>query len=121
EGVIVSSHTISRCNGAKGEYGFVGAFVPHDTHCVYRKQNAECLPDFIVKTSLADFVDIDGICLSERVCFFPSDGTGNADGKPWTGEWMAPNEGLRQAKFAAERAHLILEQLAQRFDQFHFH
>jgi len=34
---------------------------------------------------------------------------------------MAADEGLRQAEFAAERAHLVLEQFAQRLDQLHVH
>ena len=34
---------------------------------------------------------------------------------------MAADEGFRQAEFAAERAHLVLEQFAQRLDQLHVH
>src|SRR3546814_16300886 len=34
---------------------------------------------------------------------------------------MAANQTLRQAELAPERAHLVLEQLAQRLDQLHLH
>ena len=34
---------------------------------------------------------------------------------------MAADEHVRQAELAAERAHLVLEQLAQRLDQLHVH
>ena len=34
---------------------------------------------------------------------------------------MAADERLRQAQLAAERAHLVLEQFAQRLDQLHLH
>ena len=34
---------------------------------------------------------------------------------------MAADEGFRQAELAAERAHLVLEQFAQRLDQLHVH
>ena len=37
------------------------------------------------------------------------------------GERMAADEGVGQAELAAERAHLVLEQLAQRLDQLHVH
>ena len=34
---------------------------------------------------------------------------------------MAADEGVGQAELAAERAHLVLEQLAQRLDELHVH
>src|SRR5262245_35078758 len=44
-----------------------------------------------------------------------------ADREPRPREWMAADELLRQAELAAERAHLVLEQFAQRLDQLHVH
>ena len=46
---------------------------------------------------------------------------GNADGEPRSREGMAVDEGRRQAELAAERPHLVLEQLAQRLDQLQLH
>src|SRR6185437_6515925 len=40
---------------------------------------------------------------------------------PWPREGMAVDEGRRQPKLAAERPHLVLEQLAQRLDQLEPH
>src|SRR5690606_19440833 len=44
-----------------------------------------------------------------------------ADGKARPGEGMAADEMLGQAKLAPERAHLVLEELAQRFYELHIH
>ncbi len=41
--------------------------------------------------------------------------------RPGPGKRMAADESLRQAELAAERAHLVLEQFAQRLDQLHVH
>ena len=41
--------------------------------------------------------------------------------RPGPGERMAADERLRQAELAAERAHLVLEQFAQRLDQLQPH
>ena len=41
--------------------------------------------------------------------------------RPGPGKRMAADEGLGQAELAAERAHLVLEQFAQRLDQLHVH
>ena len=44
-----------------------------------------------------------------------------ADGETRTGKRMAADERIGQAEFAAERAHLVLEQFAQRLDQLEVH
>ena len=44
---------------------------------------------------------------------------GHADGEARAREGMAADEGRGQAELAAERAHLVLEQFAQRLDQLH--
>ena len=51
--------------------------------------------------------------------FSRRDLAGDADGEARARERMAADEGFRQAELAAERAHLVLEQLAQRLDQLH--
>ena len=46
---------------------------------------------------------------------------GTADRKSRAGERMPADERLGQAELAAERAHLVLEQFAQRLDELHVH
>ena len=53
--------------------------------------------------------------------FSARDLAGDADGEARARERVAPDEMLGQAQLAAERAHLVLEQLAQRLDQLQVH
>jgi hypothetical protein len=53
--------------------------------------------------------------------FSARDLAGDADGEARAGERVAADEASRQAELAAERADLVLEQLAQRLDQLHVH
>ena len=57
-----------------------------------------------------------------RMSHFSSrDLAGDADREARAGERMAADDRLGQAELAAERADLVLEQLAQRLDQLHVH
>ena len=53
--------------------------------------------------------------------FSPGDLAGDADREARAGERVAVDEMLGQAQLAAELAHLVLEQFAQRLDQLQFH
>src|SRR5690606_9313216 len=79
------------------------------------------LPDGVVEPGLAYLVEIDGVGLAQDLELVAGDAAGNADGKPRPRERMAADEAVRQAELAAERAHLVLEELAQRLDQLHVH
>ena len=70
---------------------------------------------------LADLVDIDCVSLTQDLQFLTSDLTGAADGKARAREGVTPDEACGQAKLMTQRADLVLEQLAQRFDQFQAH
>ena len=52
---------------------------------------------------------------------FARDLSGAADRQAGAGEGVPTDEAGGQAKFATQRAHLVLEQLAQGFDQFQAH
>ena len=45
----------------------------------------------------------------------------DADGQAGAGERVSPDQVLGQAQLAAERAHLVLEQVAKRLDQLQVH
>ena len=69
----------------------------------------------------ADLVDEHRVRLAQDHQFLAGDLAGAADGKAGAGEGVAADEAGRQAKLAAKRPHLVLEQLAQRFHQGHAH
>src|SRR5262249_57283980 len=79
----------------------------------------ERLPDVVVEPGATNLLDIDVVGAAQDVELFPRDLAGTSDGQPRAGKRMPADESLRQAELAAERAHLVLEQLAQRLDQLH--
>ena len=69
----------------------------------------------------ANLVDIDSVRLAQNIQLLAGDFAGAADGKTGAGEGVAADERGRETKFTAQRAHLILEQFAQRLDQLQAH
>ena len=86
-----------------------------------RQQHGEGLPDRVVEAGVADLLEIDRIGLAQDRQLLRRDVAGDADGEAGTRERMAADQAVRQAELAAERAHLVLEQLAQRLDQLQVH
>ena len=121
EVVIVGGHAVGRGDGAQRADIVVGARVAHHADGAHRQQHGEGLPDRVVEPGLPDLVEIDGVGLAQDGELLLGDLAGNADGKAGAREGMAVDEGVRQAELAAERAHLVLEQLAQRLDQLELH
>ena len=99
----------------------VGAGVAHDADGAHRQQHRERLPDGVVQAGEADLLEEDGVGLAQHVEALPGDLAEDAHGEAGAGKRMAADERLGQAELAAERAHLVLEQLAQRLDQRELH
>ncbi len=119
--VEVRRHTVGGTDGAKGQDLFIGAGVAHDTDGLDRQEHSEGLPDLVIETRLADFLQIDGVRLLKRGDRCRRDLAGNADGQSRPRERMATDKGVAQSQFTAQRPHFILEQVAQRFDQLQLH
>src|SRR5262249_57187601 len=77
----------------------------------------ERLPDIIVEAGAADFLDENVVGQPQNVELVAGDRARAADGETGARKWMAADKGLGQAELAAERAHLVLEQFAQRLGQ----
>src|SRR5665213_2008263 len=121
EGIIIRRHAVGGGDGAQCADMVVSAPVAHHAYGAHRQQHREGLPDLVVEPGFPDLVQIDHVSFAQYVELLWRDLTGNADGKAGPGKGMAADKGRRQAQLAAQRAHLVLEQFAQRFDQLHFH
>src|SRR6478672_11342317 len=119
--VVVGGHAVGRGDGAKRAYIVVGARIAHDADGAHREQHGESLPDRVVEAGLPDLVEIDGVGAPQDGELLLGHFAGHADGEPGPREGMAVDEDRRQPKLAAERPHLVLEQLAQRLDQLEPH
>src|SRR5438874_3638761 len=117
EWIDVGGHSIDAGHGTQTTDVIIGAIVTHHADGPHRQQHRERLPDRVVEARVANLVEIDGVGLPEDVAFFASDLAGDADGEPRPRERMPGDEGLGQAELAAEFAHLVLEQFAQRLDE----
>src|SRR5215472_13133423 len=84
----------------------------HHAHRLHRQQHREGLPDLVIKTRLADLVDVDGIRLAKDVELFLRDVAGAADRKARSWERMPADENLGQTELAPQRSHLVLEEFA---------
>src|SRR3546814_990264 len=85
------------------------------------QQHRKGLPYRVVKSRLADFLQIDGVGLAQYVAALLGHLTRNTDGEAGAGERVPSDKGFRQAEFPAKLAHLVLEQLAQRRHKRHLH
>src|SRR5450631_3093024 len=121
ERIKIRGHAVGRGHRAQADDVFVGAAVAHHADGLHRQQHGKRLPDLVVEAGFSNLIDIDGVGVAQDVEFFRGDLAGAADGEAGSWERMAADEDFRQAEFAAEHAHLVLEQFAQRLDQLHVH
>ena len=117
ERVVIRRHPVNGCDRAQRAGEIIGSPIAHHPDRLDRQDRDESLPDFIVKPVAADLVDENRIGLAQDIELFARDLAGAADGKAGAGEGVTPDKAVGQAKLAAKRAHLILEQLAQGLDQ----
>jgi hypothetical protein len=91
------------------------AAVAHQSH----GQHGEGLQDVVVAAGAADLFQEDGVGPAQDLHLLLGHAAGAADGEARAREGVAAHEHLGQAELAAERPHLVLEQLAQRLHQLH--
>src|SRR6185295_1234514 len=85
------------------------------------KQDGECLPDLVVKAALADLIQKNRIGLPQDCELVPRDGARNADGEARAGKRMPSDESFGKPELAPQRAHFVLEEIAERFHELQMH
>src|SRR5437660_3454597 len=118
---VVGGHAVGRGHRAQGADKFVGTAVAHHADASDRQQHGKGLPDRIVEAGVADLLQKDRIGLAQDVELCPSDLAGDADRQTGAGERVALDKPVGQSQLAAQFAHLVLEEFAQRLDQPQFH
>ncbi len=117
----VRGHPVERLHRADHARPFVRAVVAHDPDALHREQHREALPDRVVETRRADLGVDDRVRFPEEPRRLFVHGAEDPHGETGTGERLAAHARLAQTELAAEPAHLVLEQLAQRLDELHVH
>src|SRR6266851_991316 len=95
----------------------VGAIVAHHAHGLERRQNCKGLPDLTVEAEMLDLVHHDPIGVAQDFQALGGDLSKAADRQARPGERLAVHHLLRHAELDADRAHLVLEQIAEGLDE----
>src|SRR3546814_11247334 len=85
------------------------------------QQHRKGLPYRVVKSRLADFLQIDRVGLAQYVAALLGHLTRNTDGEAGAGERVPSDKGFRKAEFPAKPAHLVIAQFTQRVTQSAIH
>ena len=117
----VGGHRVVGRHGAQHDRVRVRAVVAHHADGLHRGQHREALPDLAVEPGAADLLDHDRVGLLQDLDALARDRADDAHREPGTGERLAPHDLLGQPELLADRAHLVLEQLAQRLDELEVH
>ena len=112
-------------HGAQGYNIFVGAAVAHDAHALDREEDGEGLAGEVVPGlaagtvgEVAQLFDEDGVGFAQQVGVFLFHLAEDAHAQTGAGEGVAIDHFGRQAESHAQFAHFVLEEVAQRFEQF---
>src|SRR5439155_27208810 len=99
----------------------VSPFVTHYADALHRQEHGEALPQPRVPPVAPDFFGHDRIGAAQNREALVVHIAENAHSKAWAWKRLADDEFFVEPQLAADRAHLVLEQLAQRFDERHPH
>ncbi len=113
----VRRHAVDARDGAEREDVLVRPPVAHDADRLHRQQHRERLPDLVVEAARAQLVEPDRVGLPQHGEGGGRDGAEDADGEAGTGERVAPDDPLGHAEEPSNLAHLVLEQLPERFEE----
>ena len=117
----VGGHRVVGGDRAQHDRVRVGAVVAHHADGPHRGQHREALPDLAVQPGAPDLLDHDRVGLLQDLDALGRDRADDAHREPRARERLAPHDLLGQPELLADRAHLVLEQVAQRLDELEVH
>src|SRR5882724_2346304 len=119
EAAPVGGHGVLAADRAEDHRVAVGAAVAlHAYRADVGQQDYRELPDVAVQAGGGYLGADDGVGGPEYVEAVGGDGADDADREAGAGEGVAPDDGFGEAQLSADAADFVLEQGAQRFDQF---
>ncbi len=114
-------HEVDGLDRAQRHHGFVAAAVAGDADALHRQEDGKGLAGALVPAGAAQFLDEDVVGQAQGVGGGLGDLAEDAHAQARPREGVALHHLGGQAKFEADGAHFVLEQLAQRLDQFELH
>ena len=117
----VGGHAVEAFDCAHRHRELIGAGIAHHANALHRQQYRKALPHALVPAGLAHFIDHDRIGLLQQCDLVAGDVAENADREAWAWKRLPNQEFLLDAEVAADAAHFVLEQLAQRLHELELH
>src|SRR5258708_14693792 len=115
------SHEIDRLHGAQGLPRIVAPSTTGDANALDRQEYRKGLAGLLVPACPAQFLDEDVIGQSQRLSRLGGNLAEDAHAEAGPRKRVAVQHGCGEPELDANAAHLVLEQLAQRFDQLELH
>ena len=117
----IGRHAVVRLDRANRDHAFVAAPVAHHAHRLERQQHREGLPQARAEPGRGDLFHHDRVGAAQQLEPLARDLADDPHRQPGSGKRLAIDDLGGQAELAADLAHLVLEQLAQRLDQLQAH
>ena len=111
----LGGHEVGGLHRAQRHRVLVSAAVAHHADRAHRQEDGECLRGLVVPARGTELVDEDRVGTLQKVDVLALHLAEDAHAKSRAGERMAEDHLARQAEREAEATHLVLEELAQRF------
>ena len=110
-------HGVNCIDGADDDWPVIAARVVFHTYALEVWHDGEVLPNLLVEASLGKLLAEDSIALTESFKTVACDGSKAADTEAWTWEWLTVYHLVWESELHAACAHLVFEELLERFDK----
>ena len=117
----VGRHAVAALDGPDRDGVLVGALVAHDANALHRQQHRKTLPELRIPSAALHFLRNDGVGAAQQRQPGGCDVPQNPNREPWSRERLAHHKLFIEVHLAADLPHLVLEELAERFDELHAH
>ena len=114
-------HEVDRLDGPERDHVVIAPPVTHDTDRTHRQEHGKGLADSVVQVVRAEFLDEDIVGELQQLGKLAPDLAEDAHAEPRARERMPVHHLARETELHADLPDLVLEQLAQRFDELHAH
>ncbi len=121
EMIVIGRHAVHGSDGAQGADEIIGSGIAHHADRLDGEEDGEGLPDGIIKARIANFFQVNRVGLAQNFQLFRCNFTRHTNGQTRPREGVAFDKVFGHTQRAAKVAHLVFEQLAQRFHQLQFH
>ena len=112
-------HEVDGVDGAERYGVVVGSLVAHDADGAHVGEGGEVLAiGLFVEAGVGDLLAVDGVGVLHDADFLGGDFADDADAEARAREWLAEDEGFREAQFEAGFADLVFEEVAERLNDF---